>query len=391
MADLAYREVYRMTTAKARMGLIETYKKTGSISATAREWHCSRQTVRKWLERYAAEGEAGLCDRPRRPHHSPRQTDPNLEQAVLQAWQETHYGRRRLALLLRAQGIEISPHTVRHILRRHVPPQPRKRRRSLYPARRAWEEDAPCTLWQTDVKDLHDQKALGTSLIHHLEQAHLPRYQWTACEGLTRLRFLAYGQHLNRTNSLAFLLLVLCWLRAHGIDTPVAFQTDWGQEFGGTTPPALPSSSSGSWNPWAESSNVTPWSAKGTTVGWNAAIAPTTRSSTAPTWPRSVTAPSFSAGPIIGCTSTTPFGPTWAKGWTANPRWHGCAIWATLDLIPSPPCHPCSWIRSAPTSSWPVTRKLVTICWPNTVMLDAVKHLCLVLLRLFTCVQSANA
>lgn len=35
MADLAYREVYRMTTPQARRKMFETYRETGSLRATA--------------------------------------------------------------------------------------------------------------------------------------------------------------------------------------------------------------------------------------------------------------------------------------------------------------------------------------------------------------------
>jgi len=55
----------------------------------------------------------------------------------------------------------------------------------------------------------------------------LPRYQWTAVDGLT-----AFSHRINRSNGLAFLALILLHLRALGIDQKVTFQTDWGQEFG---------------------------------------------------------------------------------------------------------------------------------------------------------------
>ena len=236
MADLAYREVYAMNRVEARYHLILTYQETGSIRETARRWHTSRQVVRKWVHRFQEQGMASLRDRSRRPTHSPRHTSPEIEQRVWQAWQQTHYGRKRLALYLRAQGLTLSAHTIRHILRRRRPPQPKTRRQSLYPALWAWETEAPFSLVQVDVKDIHDKEALGTALISHLRRCRLPRYQYTACDGRTRLRFLAYGYANNRTNGLAFLILVLAWLRAFGIETPVTFQTDWGQEFGGDNP-----------------------------------------------------------------------------------------------------------------------------------------------------------
>ena len=236
MADLAYREVYAMSRVEARQRLVRTYQETGNLSETARRWQTSRQVVRKWLRRFRTQDVAGLQDRSRRPAHSPRQTPKEIEQQVLQAWQETHYGRKRLALYLRAQGLCLSAHTIRHVLRRHRPPQSKLRRKSLYPALWAWETEAPFALVQVDGKDIHDKQALGTTHTTHLKRQHLPRYQWTACDGRTRLRFLAYSYANNSTNGLAFLILVLSWLRAFAIEAPIAFQTDWGQEFGGDNP-----------------------------------------------------------------------------------------------------------------------------------------------------------
>ena len=238
MADMAYREIHAMNRIEARKLLIRTYEETGSVSETARLWHTSRQVVRKWVRRFQEEGEAGLEDHSCRPHHSPRQTPPKIEKQVREARKATKYGRERLALYLQRGGLHISPDTIRHILRRCDPIEivGRKRRKPLYPALWAWEVQEPFSLIQTDVKDVLDKQALGPALWDHLRKHHLPRYQWTACDGRTRLRFLAYSHRLNRTNGLAFLVLVLLWLRAHGIITPVTFQTDWGQEFGGDNP-----------------------------------------------------------------------------------------------------------------------------------------------------------
>ena len=236
MAKLAYRAVYAMNKVEARRLLIQTYQKTGNLSQTARHWHTSRQVVRKWARRYEQSGSDGLHDLPRHPKSSPRKTPPQVEQQVLEARKKTGYGRKRLALYLRGKGLNLSPHTIRHILRRMRPPQPRKQRKVLYPAHWAWEVQEPLSLLQTDTKDIHDKASLGTHLTTHLIRHLLPRYQWTACDGRTRIRFLAYSHSLNRTNGLAFLILVLLWLRTLGVEQKVEFQTDWGQEFGGNNP-----------------------------------------------------------------------------------------------------------------------------------------------------------
>ena len=44
----------------------------------------SRKCVKKWLDRYDAEGEAGLEERSSRPHHSPTRTSPEVEARVVQ-------------------------------------------------------------------------------------------------------------------------------------------------------------------------------------------------------------------------------------------------------------------------------------------------------------------
>ena len=110
------------------------------------------------------------------------------------------------------------------------------KRKSVYPAFWAWETQEPLSFFQVDTKDIRDKGSLGTKLVTHLSRHHLPRYQWTACDARTRLRFIAYSHNLDSTCGLAFLLLVLLWLRRFSIEGAVIFQTDWGMEFGGDNP-----------------------------------------------------------------------------------------------------------------------------------------------------------
>ena len=228
MPDLAYGEVYAMNKVQARLKLVETYIKTKSISETARIWHTSRQVVRKWVKRYQKEGEAGLRDRSRRPHKMPKKTSSEIEEKVMALRKKYRYGRKRIAQVLKLDGIEISEHTVRHILRRNLSQKERQRRKlrkAVYPAHWAWEQKRPFSLFQVDTKDIADKGTLGTKRVNHLYKRHLPRYQWTALEGKSRLRFLAYSHRLNRTNGLAFMILVLMWLRAFRVEEKVKIQS----------------------------------------------------------------------------------------------------------------------------------------------------------------------
>lgn len=238
--ELCYQEVYHMNPIEARKRMVDTYLQTGSIRRTAALWHTSRQVVRKWVRRYQQQGEEGLVDLSRRPHISPRQTPAEVEQRVLQARGRTGFGSRRLAWYLqREQGIELSAHTIRHILRRGGVSARRKRRKVFYPAHWAWEEQTEYWLAQVDVKDILDKGALGKELCEQVKRQRLPRYQYTFCEARTRLRFLAYGHELHQSNVLFFVYLVMRWLRGFGITEQVVWQTDWGEEFGGSNPEKL--------------------------------------------------------------------------------------------------------------------------------------------------------
>ena len=60
----------------------------------------SRTTAHKWVRRYRSEGWVGLEDRSSRPRRSPRQTPPELVQAILAARVERRWGPHRLGPLL---------------------------------------------------------------------------------------------------------------------------------------------------------------------------------------------------------------------------------------------------------------------------------------------------
>ena len=224
--DLSYKELYQMNPVAARLNLVRSYEKTHNITATAKEWHTSRHTVRKWVRRYAAAGKAGLADRSHTPRNSPRRTPPAIEQKVIRLHMRTGYGRLRLAwLLARTQHITISPNTIRHILRRHAGHKQRRPRKTFYPAHWAWSDRPPFALAQVDTKDIMDKATLGTALWTHI--------------GRCRLKARSRSRQLTLTNGLAFSMLVMLHLRACGIKGEVVWQTDWGTEFGGSNPHRL--------------------------------------------------------------------------------------------------------------------------------------------------------
>ncbi len=122
LLNLEYWEVLRLDAVLAHKRVIDCYFHAGErkISKTARLCGISRPTVRKWLRRFFAEGEAGLRERSRRPHRMPRKTSDEVERLVLMLREKTNYGARRIARALwQKYRVKLSYGTVQKILKRN--------------------------------------------------------------------------------------------------------------------------------------------------------------------------------------------------------------------------------------------------------------------------------
>jgi transposase InsO family protein len=127
----------------------------GSLDMTTlcRRYGVSRKTGYKWLRRYDLEGDPGLLDRSRRPHHQPRRTPEPVELIVLGLRQRySAWGGRKLARVMRNEGYchIPSPSTITEILRRHgvldTEGQPTTKNFTSF------EHPYPNDLWQMDFK-----------------------------------------------------------------------------------------------------------------------------------------------------------------------------------------------------------------------------------------------
>jgi transposase InsO family protein len=124
-----------------------------NVSQLCRVYGISRKTGYKWLARFADKGKAGLADRSRRPQHSPRQSQAELERLVVSARQQfPSWGGRKLKRYLENQGQQDVPaaSTITAILRRHGYLDETESAK-----RRAWqrfEREQPNELWQMDFK-----------------------------------------------------------------------------------------------------------------------------------------------------------------------------------------------------------------------------------------------
>ena len=124
-----------------------------SVTDVATRNGVSRQTLHRWLRRYASQGMAGLVDQPSRPETCPHQMAPATEARVVEM-RRAHpaWGPRTIRTHLAREGVHPLPgrSSIYRTLLRHqlVERSPRKRTRADY---KRWERSRSMELWQMDV------------------------------------------------------------------------------------------------------------------------------------------------------------------------------------------------------------------------------------------------
>jgi transposase InsO family protein len=114
------------------------------------EFGISRPTGYEWLRRYQAAGIAGVVEKSRRPHESPRKTAREIEARVVALRQERpDWGARKLQVLLAREQVRLPVITVHRILLRRGLVRPEDR---FQTATQRFERSTANQLWQMDFK-----------------------------------------------------------------------------------------------------------------------------------------------------------------------------------------------------------------------------------------------
>ncbi len=124
-----------------------------AVTDVARRYGVVRQTVHRWLRRYAESGVSALVDQWSKPHTCPHQAAPRTEARVVEMrWQHSDWGPRTIAYHLESEGVSPVPSLsaiYRALLRHNL--VNRKRRQKPRSAYRRWERGRAMELWQMDV------------------------------------------------------------------------------------------------------------------------------------------------------------------------------------------------------------------------------------------------
>jgi transposase InsO family protein len=189
------------------------------VAWTCRRFGISRKTFYKWKKRLATDGAAGVCDRPRAPHRSPRATAQPVVSKILYLRQHYHFGPNRIAdYLKRFHDAAIAVSSVHRILAKHgMNRLPANQKHQAHTKRwHRYEKPQPGHRLQMDVKFL--ERIPGT---------RKRLYQFTAIDDCTRIRVLKVYDACNQTTAIQFADDVLRRLPFRVL----TIQTDNGAEF----------------------------------------------------------------------------------------------------------------------------------------------------------------
>ncbi len=201
------------------------------IRPAARQFGTTRKTVKKWIQRFKANGHTGFNEHSRKPHRSPNKTSKSIEDLIIQTRKKTPgFGSKRL---VEEFDLPVSHNVVHRIIKENGLVRKRRKKhhtkRDLRAIKQAYK---PFTRFQMDVKHLCDlpnyfaqMKALG-----------LPAFQYTIRELSTGAQFLTYSQELSKLYATETIKRFLTHLKQFHIDTQeVVIKTDLGSEFDGQT------------------------------------------------------------------------------------------------------------------------------------------------------------
>jgi transposase InsO family protein len=190
-----------------------------TVEMTAERFQVDAKTVRKWRDRFLAEGEAGLQDRSSRPHRSPNRTPVSIRRRVLRLRRRHRWGAEHIA-----HELGLAASTVAAILRSAgLSRLDRGDRATREPVRR-YQRERPGELIHVDVKKIGAIPDGGGWRLHgrgndgHGGRAGAGyRYIHTALDDRTRLVYSEILHDEQAATAAAFWGRAAIWFAQRGV------------------------------------------------------------------------------------------------------------------------------------------------------------------------------
>lgn len=198
------------------------------IRYTAKHFSTSRNTVRKWLDRWHEHGYAGLESLSRRPHRSPGATPPHQRQRLVRL--KHKYKRLGAEAIKAIEGISLSAKTIRKIWRQEGVSS-RKRRKKHHTKQNLREIKRQWALFRQIDEDTKDLKDIPEYWIQ-MKQKKLPTVQYTARDVTTGMLFMGFAQERSLDYATCFAHYLNNALSSLGVDLSYTIrQSDNGSEY----------------------------------------------------------------------------------------------------------------------------------------------------------------
>lgn len=173
----------------------------------------------------------------RRPKANCRMADKDSQKTIVRQHLDLNCGFKRLYKHLKRVGMSeesFSLGKIKGVFKRlKLKPEKTRtkngERRNLY----NYGQIGAFEQMQYDTKEITDSHALPAEIYRKFKNTELglPKFQWTIVDAKTKTRFLAWSYALASFYGLKFLMVVIGWLRAHGITGRIIIRMDGGAEF----------------------------------------------------------------------------------------------------------------------------------------------------------------
>lgn len=204
---------------------------TIGVKPTAKLFNTSPPVVRKWRDRFIAEGYSGLIDRSHRPQHSPRATPEHIKKYLISL--KGKYKRLGAEQVRVLENLPQAPKTMRKIWRdAGIPSRKRPKKHVTKNNLRAVKKRFK--LFEQSMEDTKDLMDIPEYYLQ-ARTRNLPKVQYTFREVSCGILFLGFANNVSLTHAQLFAVYINHFLKKfNALPESAMRQTDNGSEFIGS-------------------------------------------------------------------------------------------------------------------------------------------------------------